>query len=321
MFMQTRTTLFTQRSALIWRTIAVIFAVTFVTGLTPVPAAAASEGIREAEASAAESAESCQDASRWLEIDLGDLAPGNPTAARYLAGSAAARTWLDVAANCPSRFGEGVMKSAQLRHTSDIWAQKSGFATSPVNEAHENLNEIARLDVPDEALTQMALAEDRAGFEVGVLAARNNPDATLALSDAHKAVAERLISLAGGDGRTGADDPRRKVYNVSALLAHPYAIEDPATKLTAPTLAVIEMICARADVEALNDTTGKNGKAAPSSKPSTPGSPTTHPASPDNQSSVEDPTATVKLATLIASRAYFAMTLGYPATDAALFKQ
>jgi hypothetical protein len=292
--------MFTQRSALVQRIVAAAFTVVLFLGAWPW-CTGNGIGLMGQVANAAEPSGSCQDASRWLQNDLHNSRLGNPAGQRYLSGLAASRSWLDVAASCPSHFGEGVMKSAQMHHASDVSARALGIEPSHENAAVENLNDVTDLGLPDAALEQLALAEDRAGFEVGVLAARNTPDATLALSDAHKATAERLIWLTDGHGRPGSNDTRQKVYDVSALLEHPDVIEDPATKLTAPTLAVVEMTCARADIAALNNAGGKRGFKKSARQP-------------------ENQNAMTNLATLVGFRTYLALTLGYPATDAALFE-
>ena len=54
----------------------------------------------------------------------------------------------------------------------------------------------------------MSLAEDRAGFVMEVLAARDTPGATLSRSDRHK-TAGQLLFTASGLSR----DPREKVYD------------------------------------------------------------------------------------------------------------
>ena len=146
----------------------------------------------------------------------------------------------------------------------------------------------------------MAVAEDRAGFAIEVLAARGQTaGATLALSDMHKTAGQQLVALANGNfddsgaqsSSSGQNDPRQKVYAIDQLLANPTAIADKASGQTVPTAAAIEMDCARAQIKAVTE----------------------------SKSSTESDTLLI-LAALAAKHAYTAFQLGYPATDAALFE-
>ncbi|MBW3093855.1 hypothetical protein KIH75_00520 [Bifidobacterium sp. 64T4] len=101
--------------------------------------------------------------------------------------------------------------------------------------------------MPKRAASTWAVYEDRAGFSLGVLAARGVAGATLAASDAHKTAAQRLFSLSGASA-----DPRQKVYEVDHLIASPNTIDDPANKIETSTVAAIEMNCARSYLEALS---------------------------------------------------------------------
>lgn len=96
----------------------------------------------------------------------------------------------------------------------------------------------------------MAVAEDRAGFAIEVLAARGQTaGATLALSDMHKTAGQQLVALANGNfddsgaqsSSSGQNDPRQKVYAIDQLLANPTTIADKASGQTVPTAAAIEM--------------------------------------------------------------------------------
>ncbi|MDF7663467.1 hypothetical protein PT282_02085 [Bifidobacterium sp. ESL0763] len=239
----------------------------------------------------------CDSAYSAARIDERLSAPGNPLAVRYLALGNGAGAWNRTAASCPSRFAEGTMRSALALHLqAGIAPQLQAQITLP-DAATQNLDNVAALDVSDTALKSMALAEDRAGFETGVLAARQVDGASLALSDGHRAVASRLISLQA-PGAKG--DPRQKVYDTSALLAAPNEIDDPATGLKTPVLAASEMNCARAEIAAIAD---DSPAAAKSGATAGKGS---------------DDTAQV-LANLVISRISLALQKGYPAFDAALF--
>ena len=106
-------------------------------------------------------------------------------------------------------------------------------------------DDVESLDVDSKSLATAAQAEDRAGFAMEVLAARNSGHATLDISDRHKTTSQRFASF------SGTIDDRRKTYEATALLAHPDTMLDSATGLTAPTDATIEMNCARSEITAI----------------------------------------------------------------------
>ncbi|WEV68997.1 hypothetical protein OZX73_06935 [Bifidobacterium sp. ESL0775] len=235
---------------------------------------------------------------------------GNPFIARYLAAGDAAQSWRQAATLCPSQFSVYTMKSAQMQ-----WLQQSlspivGASPTHAKAALANLNDIVALNVSNDALASMALAEDRAGFEIEVLAARGVGGATLQLSDDHKAIASRLISLEAKDSSAAAapNDPRQKVYDVGNLLAHPDTITDPSTGLQAPTVAVAEMNCARESLTALANTFPTSNTAKNN------GSRDKTPRSTGSSKSL------AVLSDLISSRIYLALSLGYPAFDHALYE-
>lgn len=203
---------------------------------------------------------------------------------RYIAADAARSDWLDVAANCSARFAEGVLRSAQASARLSELASRMQLDAADAG-ALTRLDGVEDSSVPPESLRTVALAEDRAGFALEVLAARGAAGATLQASDRHKTTAQQLVSLAGGD------DPRAKVYEISELLAHPDVIEDPATGLAAPTAAIVELDCARQSLAPFAAPGGADG-------------------------TTEDLRA---IAALIANRAAAALALGYPSHDAALF--
>ncbi|WEV72076.1 hypothetical protein [Bifidobacterium sp. ESL0790] len=252
-------------------------------------------------------------------------APGNPLPVRYFSAGNASLGWSEAAAQCPSQFDMDTMRAAQARWTQATMAPLFGFAAPGADAETMNLDNVVALNIDDEALNGVALAEDRAGFEVQVLTARGSDGASLLLSDNHHSVASRLISLrqglgetnganktSGSDGSSGtagaggtADasggnvsaDPRQKVYDVTNLINNPQIIDDPSTGLRAPTMAVVEMNCARESVDAVAKT---------------------HPSASTKRNATDKSLAA--LSDLAASRAYYALTLGYPAFDEALFK-
>ena len=211
-------------------------------------------------------------------------ADGEPMMVRYMAARELPFDWLDVAAQCTERFGEGAYRSAQAKTITTRLAAKLRQEAPEVQPAR--LDGVSTLKVEPQALLDMAVAEDRAGFAVEVLAARDVADADLATSDNHKTTAQQLVSLSGIEPNSD-DDPRQKVYAVDALLGESGTVEDSVSGMTLPAVAVIEMDCARAEANAYAGT---------------------------------DVDSAAMLANLVARHAYQAFQLGYPVTDDTIFE-
>ena len=184
------------------------------------------------------------------------------------------------------------------RRPSNGWLFWPIFGQSAPEVTPARLDGVTSANVDRSVLDAMAVAEDRAGFAIEVLAARGQTaGATLALSDMHKTAGQQLVSLANGNfddsgaqsSSSGQSDPRQKVYAIDQLLANPTTIADKASGQT--TAAAIEMDCARAQIKAVTE----------------------------SKSSTESDMLLI-LAALAAKHAYTAFQLGYPATDAALFE-
>ncbi|MBT1160494.1 MULTISPECIES: hypothetical protein [Bifidobacterium] len=305
---------------------------------------------------------------------------GQPLMLRYIAADHARSQWIDVAAECTNRMAEGVIRSAQNDRIAGQVAQRLGFdddvyiygtngsgtaATKASGDANVTadlravtLAGIDNLNVSSGVLAKMALAEDRAGFATEVLAARGSSEATLALADAHKTTGERLISLArsgasqsdtqsdtsssNGSAQSSAiADPRQKVYDVSQLIANVGTTTDPATGLTAPTYAVVEINCAREELTAIAQSTSQSGTGQSSAHPAsnqpttqsqpvaqphtsqtTGNRPTARPQSAAEADADSDHDASMRIiADLIASRVAQALAAGYPSFDHALFTE
>ncbi|WEV64456.1 hypothetical protein [Bifidobacterium sp. ESL0732] len=238
---------------------------------------------------------------------------GNPFIDRYLSAGNAVAAWQEAATLCSSQFSVYTMKSAQMEWLQESLSSIVGANPTHADAALANLDDIVALNVSNDTLGSLALAEDRAGFAIEFLAANDIDNATLQLSDNHKAVASRLISLETRDaGATDTpNDPREKVYDVANLLAHPDVITDPSTGLQASTVAVTEMDCARESLTALSqtlpvsktdDSSGGTGSTSKSSR---------------NESSSK---TLAVLTDLVSSRIYLALSLGYPAFDTALYE-
>jgi hypothetical protein len=258
--------------------------------------------------SQAEQAGPCRSAYSNAMRSTSRTMAGNPFAARYLSAGDAAQAWKEAAASCPAQFGIYTMKSVQMQWIQTNLAPLTGVSsTVHPNAENANLNEVVALSLDNKTIGDVALAEDRAGFETEVLAAKGVNGATLRLSDDHKAVAARLISIEPHEGmsNTRVEDPRQKVYDTNNLLAHPDVITDPSTDLQAPTIAVVEMDCARESLTALASALTVSGDDDG----------TKHR---DNVTGGATGTSLAVLSDLISSRAYLALSEGYPATDAAL---
>ncbi|MDF7640465.1 hypothetical protein PT279_02510 [Bifidobacterium sp. ESL0784] len=260
-----------------------------------------------------ESAGPCKTAYTNAVSATSHTTTGNPFIDRYLSAGNAVKSWREAATLCPSQFSVYTMKSAQMQWLQHNLSVLVGATATQPNPALANLDNIFALRVSNDTLASMALAEDRAGFEIQILAAKGAGNATLQLSDDHKAVASRLISLEIKDADVTAapNDPREKVYDVANLIAHPNTITDPSTGLQASTVAVSEMNCARESLAALS-------RALPVSKSDD--SSVGNDNSSQNQKTESSGKTLAVLADLISSRIYFALSLGYPAFDAALYE-
>lgn len=92
------------------------------------------------------------------------------TVQRYIAAEQAAHDWLDVAIQCPQRFSEGTLRSAQMQYSAMTLAAKLGQSYQPLTV--RRLDGIDSMAISGTSLAQMALAEDRAGFITEVLAGK-----------------------------------------------------------------------------------------------------------------------------------------------------
>jgi hypothetical protein len=197
--------------------------------------------------------------------------------------------------------------------------------TSPFSDAIAAVpsDAIAGSHLSSSEASAIALAEDRAGFGIEVLAARSGASRdSLRLSDNHKALAQSLVSL-----HHETSDPREKVYAVQQLLAHPTTITDSVTGLSITTSGQIEMDTARAIVEAMtvtkssseNGTDGDDASdSASSSSSSSTSTSTSTSASSSNRNAEESIQALTVAARITASRAATAFALGFPAFRAAV---
>lgn len=237
---------------------------------------------------------------------------------RSQASRSASEHWIAVAANCTGRFAEGSMNSALA-----LYALSRIEGTSPFSDAIAAVpsDAIAGSHLSSSEASAIALAEDRAGFGIEVLAARSGTSSdSLRLSDNHKILAQSLVSL-----HPETSDPRERVYAVQQLLAHPATITDSVTGLSTTTSGQIEMDTARAIVEAMtvtkssseNDTDGDDASASASSSSSTSTSTSTS-ASSSNRNAEDRIQALTVAARITASRAATAFALGFPAFHAAV---
>lgn len=235
-----------------------------------------------------------------------------PLFIRYAAADAAQHNWLDVAIQCPARFTEGTMRSAQAQYTMSLLASRLHIPYQPLTVS--SLDGIASMKIAPTALAQMALAEDQAGFATEVLAGRwavsvpasanayaaslaaNTSAKLLTMSDNHKETASQLMYIAGSETK----DLRRKVYATQTITANPGTVTDPSTGVQANTLSVVELNTARQELEAL----ANNAYNAT-----------------DVESSSELRANLLQLSMLIATSVYTAFKLGYPNVDGLLYQQ
>ncbi|WP_241519563.1 hypothetical protein [Bifidobacterium callitrichidarum] len=138
-------------------------------------------------------------------VNDADWASGSPMMVRFVSGQSIPLRWIDVATYCPGRFGEGVLRDAQTKAELASLADRLGGAEPAVTPAR--LDGVTSAVAGADVLDAMAVAEDRAGFALEVLASRGQTEgATLALSDMHKTAGQQLVSLADGSwGDAGSD--------------------------------------------------------------------------------------------------------------------
>ncbi len=208
---------------------------------------------------------------------------------RYLAASNAASAWEQTAAQCPSRFADGTMHAAQSRFVARSLASRMKMETGAVTLSR--FDGVESLDIDADSAYAMAQAEDEAGFATQVLAARSVGSVTLDVSDRHKATSQRLVSF------SGQEDNRHKTYDTEQLLAYSETAVDDANGISAPISAIIEMSCARIELEAVAGSTASQSTS---------------------EQSRSETLAT--LSSLIADRVELAFEWGYPTFDEALFE-
>ncbi|NMF02254.1 hypothetical protein HF843_03515 [Bifidobacterium boum] len=220
-----------------------------------------------------------------------------PLLERYLATSSSAQAWQTVAAICPQRLSEGIIRSAQAQwNAQNIAASLSTTYTASTTDGNalrrQRLDGVTSLPLDNTTLRHLALAEDRAGSAMQLLAAKNAPGATLTLSDNHHAAGSQLMTLAGNTG-----DLRQKEYDVSTLIANPSTATDHNTGLTAASAAIVEMDCTLEELAALSSA----GQA-----------PTTGDAATRTQQMLT-------VIRLVTGHCYQAFANGYPSGDFAVF--
>lgn len=243
-------------------------------------------------------------------------------AQRSLAAQKASDEWLQVAVQCPSRFSEAVLRSAQAQYQVTQLADHIGSVNDYTPTLR--LDDAQALPVGTEALTRMALAEDRVGFALEVLAGRfmsgdahnDNTEALLGanglydLSCDHKENASRMMHFA-----TDGTDLRRKIYAVQDLIQHPGDAIDPQLGIQENTVAILEMTCAREELYAM-----EQYGAATTTTPTHSSDDATNTVAAEDISTQQRNGLKI-LAQLIASHAYTAFQLGYPHSDDVLFIQ
>ena len=116
------------------------------------------------------------------------------------------------------------------------------------------------------------------------------------MSENHKQAASQMMQLSNG-----ARDLRQKLYGTDELLAHSANVTDPVNGLRANTVAVVEMSCAREEMQAIAQSTRTMEL-------------------PDDANAVQQAQqGLLQLSLLAATHAYTAFNLGYPSSDYAVF--
>lgn len=270
----------------------------------------------------------CETAYYAAESYTAIMTGTSPNAMRYLAAKNAVDQWNNVAGYCTQRFAQGTIRAAQAEYVAASLGTSLGQS---VSLSHAQLDGVTHLDLDAHALGSMALAEDRAGFVTEILAARKVTNANLSVSDEHKTTGQLLFSLS-----QTSKDPREKVYDVRGILAHPEMMTDSATGLTAPTIAVAEITCAREEIDAISDTsrsadtnatstdtsgnTGNTKTSDVNANATDTDTTNTNSATLLSNESSEHAQTLRTLAALVSSRIAHAFSYGYPSFDHALFQ-
>ena len=173
----------------------------------------------------------------------------------------ASHEWLTVSASCSMRFSEGVVRSAAAYHLATTLASRSGL-----NSIIGSYGSFGSTDAPstlsNATVRSMAVSQDKAAYALEILASRERPTNSTyeSLSLTHRGLAtdfaEDAMGCASGKQEkscTDTDDPREKLYSVSALLAHTNDYTDTATGLHTNVAAAIEMNCGLEELAAADD--------------------------------------------------------------------
>ena len=294
MIMQTRSPLL-RRARTIFR-----YAAICVAAIAVMTATTACSSPRIAGRAESEYQETDCERSYRSATDNDSRAQHGPIIVRYLASSQSAQDWQTVAAACPQRITEGVIRSAQAQWLANNLAQSiSQTYTASAHDGNalrrQRLDGLTALPLSKAILRKLALAEDSAGSALQVLAAKGVAGATLTASDNHHAAGSQLMSIAGNTG-----DLRQKEYDITNLLANPSTATDQSPGLQASTVSIIEIDCALEELAALaspDNTVSNTGATAASTR--------------TNQMLV--------LVRLITGHCYEAFAQGYPSTDFAVF--
>ncbi|WP_390458545.1 hypothetical protein [Bifidobacterium apicola] len=206
-----------------------------------------------------------------------------------------AQAWIQAARECPSRLDEATVHAAQALTASQGGQTNRRAATLRLVQAAQRLDPLSKT-LPAELANQAVSGEDRSGFYLSVLAARNTDAAwMLTLADAHTTAAQILVGHA-------KHDPRQGVYPTTDLLTHPDDRVDPANGIQVPTPALIEMDTARTLLAVGRKLNGSSG--------------TMHTDA--SQSAKSRQEAASALVDMTVAHMSMAMNLGYPTASSAL---
>lgn len=240
-----------------------------VLGVITVASLSGCSALPSPEQSSADSpAGSCTSAVLTAQRAESSISTGVTVLHRIRAATDTVSSWITVATTCPQRFSEGVIRAAAAQVTADDLAHRAGL---PLADREQSQNSgITGPKDSAEALTMagLTLAQDRAGFAFEVLAARgeNLRDRDEETSLRHRQNAAALLESLRTCSTTATDtcatdDPREKIYSIANLKNPGASILDPASGLTVPIGAAVEMDAVLEQLEAVKssglDTTGK----------------------------------------------------------------
>ncbi|WP_018143127.1 hypothetical protein [Alloscardovia criceti] len=162
-----------------------------------------------------------------------------------------ADNWLNVALSCPSRFSEGIIRSALALHNSSLPSGEDSL------QIVDNLAQITHsfetadaFPMSSDALQALAKSEDTIRFAYEVLATRDYTQSDLVDRAQYAAQSSEAFST-GARKATSGDfvDSRSRIYDASEIIR--YSGTNQAVGIAMPLSASLELDAALAELQAI----------------------------------------------------------------------